>query len=263
MLPNENIEQIRKAKSEKENRKDRLKIRIGFVAAASGIVVMVFLLFLVWFINEDNSLKLAFFDKPDKSESSSLSDKNESADISFSDDLLLIVNSSSKLPDDYDPIIKEYGEIKISEKAYSYLVKMIEDAKSEGFSLKLSSGYIDLSQQEKIYETMYDKYIAMGYSPVKAQNEAAIYKSGYCEQNTALSIMFDEENSFVSSGAYTWLLENCVNYGFVQRYPENKERQTGVKAEPNLFRFVGQENALNMRKFGMCLEEYSEYIAQR
>ena len=69
--------------------------------------------------------------------------------------------------------------------------------------------------------------------------------------------------SDMEPSAYTWLLENCVKYGFVQSYPENKEKQTKADFEPDLFRFVGEDNALNMRKFGMCLEEYAEYLSMR
>lgn len=258
MLPDENIEQIKRPKTEKENRKYYIKTRLSIIGASFGVVIMLFLLLSIWFINDDGKVK--WFGGLLKNEASSEFESVASQiGDSENDELLIIVNSSSKLPDDYSPKIKEYKGVEISEKAYNALSKMMSDAVLKGYELEISSGYISPSKQEEIYKSMYDKFIGLGYTPIKAENEASKYKSGFNEQNTGLSVMFYD----MTPSQYTWILENCVNYGFIQRYPENKEKHTKVSFEPNLFRFVGEENALNMRKFGMCLEEYSEYLSMR
>ena len=40
-----------------------------------------------------------------------------------------------------------------------------------------------------------------------------------------------------------WLKENAENYGFILRYPKEKENITKVTYEPWHWRYVGEENA--------------------
>ncbi|WP_084719476.1 D-alanyl-D-alanine carboxypeptidase family protein [Lacrimispora celerecrescens] len=37
-----------------------------------------------------------------------------------------------------------------------------------------------------------------------------------------------------------WLAENCSRFGFVLRYPKEKENITGIRYEPEHFRYVGK-----------------------
>ena len=47
-----------------------------------------------------------------------------------------------------------------------------------------------------------------------------------------------------------WLRENCAEFGFIIRYPENKTEITGVRYEPWHLRYVGTEVAsyINLRQ---------------
>ena len=47
-----------------------------------------------------------------------------------------------------------------------------------------------------------------------------------------------------------------IKYGFVIRYPEGKEKITGVNYEPWHIRYVGEEIAEEIYGSGMTLEEY-------
>lgn len=57
-----------------------------------------------------------------------------------------------------------------------------------------------------------------------------------------------------------WLAENCWKFGFVLRFPPDKEEITGIIYEPWHFRFVGRTHAAEMRELNMCLEEYTEHL---
>lgn len=54
--------------------------------------------------------------------------------------------------------------------------------------------------------------------------------------------------------------ERAAAYGFIERYREEKKHLTGIAGEPWHFRYVGCPHAEIMEKFGMCLEEYGEFI---
>ena len=53
-----------------------------------------------------------------------------------------------------------------------------------------------------------------------------------------------------------WLANNAYKYGFILRYPKNKEDVTGYSYEPWHFRFVGRESATYIMTNNLTLEEY-------
>lgn len=53
-----------------------------------------------------------------------------------------------------------------------------------------------------------------------------------------------------------WLAEHCYEYGFIIRYPENKQDKTGYVYEPWHVRYVGNKVANDIKNTGLCLEEY-------
>lgn len=55
---------------------------------------------------------------------------------------------------------------------------------------------------------------------------------------------------------YGWLEQNCYQFGFIRRYPEDKTEITGVINEPWHYRYVGVEAATEIHNQGICLEEY-------
>ena len=49
-------------------------------------------------------------------------------------------------------------------------------------------------------------------------------------------------------------------YGFVFRYPADKEDATGHIADYTVLRYVGSVHAEAMQQRSMCLEEYISYL---
>ena len=56
--------------------------------------------------------------------------------------------------------------------------------------------------------------------------------------------------------AQQWLMANCWRYGFILRFPKDKEAVTGITYEPWHYRYVGEEVAKTITEGGLCLEEY-------
>ena len=59
-----------------------------------------------------------------------------------------------------------------------------------------------------------------------------------------------------------WLRENAWRFGFIRRYPPDKNGITGVANEELHFRYVGREHARIMHIMGWCLEEYLSALQQ-
>ena len=49
---------------------------------------------------------------------------------------------------------------------------------------------------------------------------------------------------------------HCAEYGFILRYPKDKQDVTGIIFEPWHFRYVGVEIATYIMQNGLTLEEY-------
>ena len=51
-------------------------------------------------------------------------------------------------------------------------------------------------------------------------------------------------------------MANCWKYGFILRFPKDKEAITGITYEPWHYRYVGEEAAKAITESGISLEEY-------
>ncbi len=79
---------------------------------------------------------------------------------------------------------------------------------------------------------------------------------------TTLSSRYVLTQIFGDTEAGKWLEENSWKFGFVLRFPADKEDITGIIWEPWHFRFVGRTHAAKMKELNMCLEEYVEYLTE-
>lgn len=59
-----------------------------------------------------------------------------------------------------------------------------------------------------------------------------------------------------STPAQQWLVAHCWEYGFILRYPAEKQDITGIIYEPWHYRYVGRDHAQAIRQSGQCLEEF-------
>ena len=62
--------------------------------------------------------------------------------------------------------------------------------------------------------------------------------------------------TFEGTSAFRWLKENAHKFGFILRYPKEKEDVTGYSYEPWHYRFVGREAATEIYEKGITLEEF-------
>ena len=56
--------------------------------------------------------------------------------------------------------------------------------------------------------------------------------------------------------------ENCYKYGFILRYPEDKEDITGYSYEPWHYRYVGKDAALKIKNENITYDEYFAYYIE-
>lgn len=184
---------------------------------------------------------------------------------------LLLVNYNNPLPEDYDyegnltTIPDKYinGSLKqIDKDVYPYLQAMIEAARAEGVMLYVWSPYRSYGTQDMLFQKQVDRCIGQGMSRQQAEIEAAtvVARPGTSEHHTGLAADFNmASEAFENTEMYRWMKQHAADYGFVMRYPPEKQDITKVIYESWHWRFVGINAAKEMNSLGMCLEEYLEY----
>lgn len=186
---------------------------------------------------------------------------------------MFLVNNQNPLPDNYDSIIEtelvytSYREYYMDARMADYMKRMLADAEKDGINLKVVSAYRTIEYQQQNFENSVQDRIAKGMTEEEAREDTAreVAFPGKSEHNAGLSadIMSDEyesmdDDGFKDTKAYAWLSEHAAEYGFILRYPENKEHITNIIYEPWHYRFVGVYYANEIKDSGLCLEEYFE-----
>lgn len=192
----------------------------------------------------------------DMTESDSVQQNNQEK----SGELLRVVNSSNPLPDDYQPELKSLGNFKVNTLAVDNLKNFCNKARESGLNINLLSAYISFEEQEMLYNEKLTEFVTNPeYTEVRAQAavQKIVPKGGCSEAQTGLLVGFEISDEKTRA----FIERECINFGFIQRYPKDKEDVTKMSENKMLYRYVGVENAGKMRSFNMSLEEYSEYVA--
>ncbi len=135
------------------------------------------------------------------------------------------------------------------------LREFIAAARAEGLSVFLSSTYRTYADQQYLYNRKVAQY-----------GEDAAWKivsvPGTSEHQLGLAADITDQyyelkdSSLANTALYQWMSQHCQEYGFIVRYPEDKQDITGVIYEPWHFRYVGAEAAAYIMENKLCLEEF-------
>ena len=144
-------------------------------------------------------------------------------------------------------------------------VEMCKAAEKDGVSLKAVSAYRSYSYQQTLYRNrvqrcMNEEGLSEADAKVKAATIVAV--PGTSEHHLGLAVDINSvEESFENTKAFEWLQKNAENYGFIMRFPKDKQSITKIIYEPWHYRYVGIEHAKAINEKGMCLEEYIQYLS--
>ena len=149
----------------------------------------------------------------------------------------------------------------VNPEANAALKRMTSDAARVGIELNMFSGYRTYARQKQLYDNAVKKdgrLIAETYS----------MRPGYSEHQTGLAFDIGGRDSslwmsasFGNTREGKWLKVNGPSYGFILRYPKEKEHVTGIKYEPWHFRYIGKDLARKVTDSGKCLDEYFDVVA--
>lgn len=191
----------------------------------------------------------------------------------LADPLMVLVNHTSKMPDDYTFDTKECGSATAVNKtlqtvACDAFLSMQKAAAADGVTVWMQSGYRSVKYQTSLYERKTKYYLDKGYDNATAKEKAAavVNPPGYSEHNCGLAADLNSpehtglDEGFEKTAAFRWLCEHAGDYGFILRYPKDAEDKTEIIYEPWHWRYVGVESAAKINASGLCFEEYIETL---
>ena len=167
---------------------------------------------------------------------------------------------SSYIPNNLELLDNSYAKsgIYLVKEAKDNIERLISDAKEDGMNIRVISAYRSYTYQENLYNN---------YVKNDGVENADTYSArpGYSEHQTGLVVdvtkAYDNFNNFENTDEYNWMLENASNYGFILRYPKDKENITTYSFEAWHYRYVGVELAQKIKASNLTFDEYyARYI---
>ncbi len=179
---------------------------------------------------------------------------------------LLLVNKDHPLPEDYQPNLermREYGA-EVDASIVQPLREMLAAGEEEGLQFWIASSYRSVERQRELLDEDIDDLVRQGYSYSAAYEEVTkeTMPVGCSEHASGLAVdivskdyqILDEKQG--RTAEILWLQEHCSQYGFILRYPKEKEDITKVSYESWHFRYVGIDAAKEIMEQDLSLEEY-------
>ena len=158
-------------------------------------------------------------------------------------DGMLIVNKTFSLPNSFKPtnpkqqITTEVCNSCLDIEVMEAFNLMKSDATSIGLNIWIQSGYRSYTYQD----TIYNNYVARD-GKIMADTYSA--RAGHSEHQTGLCFDLNTiDDSFANTDEGKWINDNAYLYGFIIRYPKNKENITGYQYESWHLRYVGKDLA--------------------
>lgn len=181
----------------------------------------------------------------------------------------ILVNKQNPLVEDYVPenlvdthspniefMLDPSQSILVVDEVLTAFTELQIDGKEKGFNIEIESGYRSYTYQKQIM----DNYLS-------TKGEEWVYNyvasPGTSEHQTGLAIdlLLVRDGQFViemneGDPEVVWVHQNAYKYGFIIRYPKNKEHITGYKYEPWHLRYIGKKLATYLKHKNITLDEY-------
>jgi len=167
--------------------------------------------------------------------------------------LLILVNKTNPIDKNYNPKLGSFRKWYVAKELVEPLKQLEQVLESNNITFTISEAYVSVKMQEKLFNTKVKEYEKLGLSEMDAKMETAkkILVPRYSEHHTGLAIDFKGNEKL-----YNYLEQNAYKYGFILRYPKDKEEFTKYKYDKTHYRYVGVEVATKMKQKNLCLEEY-------
>ena len=156
---------------------------------------------------------------------------------------------------EYTPELDTVEGQKLDKRVTDAMKDFVAAARAQGLSVYLSSGYRSYDEQNYLYQRKVSQYGEEQAKKIVAPPGTSEHQTGLACDITDKYYEF-KDSSLENTALYQWMSQHCQEYGFIVRYPKDKEDVTGIIYEPWHFRYVGKDAAEYIMDKGLCLEEF-------
>ena len=172
----------------------------------------------------------------------------------------ILVNKYNYLTEDYVPenlqtVDKKYSSktLQLVDYAKEAFEELSEAASKENYTVLAMSSYRSYQYQYNLY----NRYVST--DGVEAADTYSA-RPGYSEHQTGLAVDVyngkEDFTNFEKTKEYNWMQDNAYKFGFILRFPKDKENETGYEFESWHYRYVGLEVAKYIKEHNISFEEY-------
>ena len=181
---------------------------------------------------------------------------------------LMLTNKFNSLDNTYNSdsmvtVSKQYsyGENQmLTEETFNAFLNMFNAAKKENLTLIINSSFRSYEDQEEVYNDL------KSTRGEEYANKIAA-KPGFSEHQTGMAVDIQtygsKASTFEEFDEFKWLSNNAHKYGFILRYPKDKEYLTGYEYESWHYRYVGVEAATYIHENNITFDEYYAYFIEK
>ena len=171
---------------------------------------------------------------------------------------LMLVNKYNYIAKNNKPDLvelKEYSvkDMYLNEECMINFLAMARSIEKENMNIRAMSTYRTYDYQDNLYNN---------YVSRDGVKNADTYSArpGFSEHHTGLAIDIDNTKTsytnFSKTNEFKWMQDNAYKYGFILRYPKDKEDITGYMYEPWHYRYVGVAVSKYIHENNITFEEY-------
>ena len=171
----------------------------------------------------------------------------------------ILASADHPLPDGYaPPEISHVGsreipmDSRVADSMYSFAV----DCEDGGYEVYLSSGYRSYDERKSLFDAKVEDYGYEEAAKIVLPPGTSEHQTGLCCDITDVYRSPKTPSVLEQTETFQWLNAHCEQYGFILRYPEDKQEITDIIYEPWHFRYVGKEAAKYIKENNLCLEEF-------
>ena len=188
--------------------------------------------------------------------------------VSNGDSKLVLVNKNYALDSSYAPSDlvlpnvlalghEQNKTIYLREEASQHLEQLFSAAEQEaGLIFLARSGYRSYETQVSLYQRYVDQNGQEAADRFSARAGHSEHQTGLAIDVTADSVNGQLTTEFGKTAEGIWLKDNAHRFGYIIRYLEGRESETGYQYEPWHIRYVGKDLARKVEESQLTFDEY-------